>query len=95
MAIFEKLWKLLPGNDAGSLRCMSVSQDDKPAQHQFSDMVSIKVTEYNSRSDIKTFVAARCANIQTKFQLSADVRQIAEDLIVLRAEGCDSVPESQ
>lgn len=87
VSTFETCWESLPPDDADSLRCLFTSQDDSAARKDFAKMVSIKITENDTKRDIRTYAIHRSSEIQAKFSLTEERRQYVEDMITEKAEG--------
>lgn len=83
----ENTWESIPHDDADSLRCLFISQDDSAARKDFAKMVSLKVTENDTKKDIRTFARSWSSRIKHKFDLSAERQLFVENMITEKAEG--------
>ncbi|PVH98773.1 hypothetical protein DM02DRAFT_673149 [Periconia macrospinosa] len=87
VATFESFWDSLPYDEADSLRCLFVSQDDSAARRDFARMVTLKITESDTKYDIRAYASVWSNKIKTKFSLDQDRKQYIEDMIAEKAEG--------
>jgi hypothetical protein len=87
IAFFEDIWTSLPQDEADSLRCLFLSQDDNIARRDFTNMSSLKITEAHTRTDIQTYSMARSMDIQAKFSLSLDHQRYIQRMVTDKAEG--------
>ncbi|KAH4922495.1 hypothetical protein HBI23_095700 [Parastagonospora nodorum] len=87
VAFFEDIHASLPQDEADSLRCLFLSQDDSIARKDFAKVSSLKITEAHTRKDIQSYSLARSKDIQAKFSLTADRQYDVYQMIVNKAEG--------
>ena len=91
VAFFEDIHASLPQDEADSLRCLFLSQDDNIARKDFAKVPSLKITEAHTRNDILAYALPRSKEIQAKFGLTADRQYDIYQTIVKKAEG--RIPE--
>jgi hypothetical protein len=91
VSVFEEIWESLAPDIADSLRCLFISQDDSPARKDFAQMASLKVTESDSRQDIRSYADHWSSKMQAKFALTQARQKYIEDVITEKAEGICSV----
>jgi hypothetical protein len=89
IAFFEDICASLPQDEADTLRCLFVSQDDNIARKHFAKIPSLKITESHTKKDIQSYAMTRSKDIQAKFKLALDRQENICQLIVDKAEGCD------
>lgn len=87
VSFFDDTWKALPQKDQDSLRCLFLSQSDNIARKDHANMSTLKISEENTRKDIRAYAGARSLEIKKRFALSADQQSMVEDKIVEMAEG--------
>ncbi|KAF2661287.1 hypothetical protein K491DRAFT_748233 [Lophiostoma macrostomum CBS 122681] len=87
----ERVCESLPTDDADTLRCLFISQDDNPARKDFAKMSSLKVTGRELEKDIRMYANARSLEIASKFDLGQEKQKDVEDTIAQKAEGAASV----
>jgi hypothetical protein len=88
VAFFEDICASLPQDEADSLRCLFLSQDDNIARKDFAEISSLKITEAHTRKDIQAYAWARSKDIKEKFGLAPDRQHNIYQMIVDKAEGC-------
>lgn len=88
VAFFEDICASLPQDEADSLRCLFLSQDDNMARKDFAKIPSLKITEAHTKKDIQAYSLARSKEIQAKFGLAPDRQHVIYQTIVDKAEGC-------
>ncbi|KAH4106786.1 hypothetical protein HBI82_035170 [Parastagonospora nodorum] len=87
VAFFEDIHASLPQDEADSLRCLFLSQDDNIARKDFAKVSSLKITEAHTRKDIQAYALPRSKEIQAKFGLTPDRQYDIYQMIVNKAEG--------
>jgi hypothetical protein len=87
VSFFEEMWASLPQDEADSLRCLFLSQDDNAARKDFAKMSYLKITEAHTKKDIQAYAMARSKEIQGKFGLTPDQQDNIHRTIVDNAEG--------
>jgi hypothetical protein len=84
---FEIFWESLPSNEVDSLRCLFISQDDSAGRKDFAKMQQLKITESDTKPDIRTYANSWSLKIQSKFDLSTEKQRDIEDMITEKSEG--------
>lgn len=92
VSTFRSLWESLPAGKVNSLRCLFVSQDDGAAREDFAGIDLLKITEIDTRHDIRVYTNAWSKTIGMRFDLSQDKQQLVEDVVTQKAEGRHSTP---
>ncbi|KAF2116189.1 hypothetical protein BDV96DRAFT_645526 [Lophiotrema nucula] len=87
VSFLVSVWEALPIDEADSLRCMFISQDDSAARKDFSTMVALKITTNDVKHDIRSFARVWSLKIQSRFDLSDERLQYVEDVVTERADG--------
>jgi hypothetical protein len=88
IAFFGDICASLPQDEADTLRCLFVSQDDNIARKHFAKIPSLKITESHTKKDIQSYALSRSKDIQAKFKLAPNRQEDICQLIVDKAEGC-------
>ncbi|CAI6242163.1 unnamed protein product [Periconia digitata] len=87
VSTLESFWESLPYTDADSLRCLFVSQDDSAARKDFARMVTLKITQSDTKQDISSYAHTWSQEIRAKFGLDQNHVQCIENMIAEKAEG--------
>lgn len=87
---FRSTIEALPTDDMDSTRCLFVSQDDKEARKDFSNIPSVNICPSDTKGDIHTFVTIWKDKIEKKFGDLLGLRGNVAQIVTAKAQGNDS-----
>ena len=90
---FRGLVLNLPTSKPDRIRCLFVSQDDGFARKDFAGLTMLKIQKENVKADIDEYSSVWAEKIQSKFEISDDVRLGIITKISTAADGKEPSPE--
>lgn len=77
----------LPVTDMDSVRCLFISQDDREARKDLSNIPSINICPSDTKHDIQSFVAVWKEKIESKFGDLQGARYDIAKIVTAKAQG--------
>lgn len=87
---FRNTVEALPIADMGSIRCLFVSQDDREARKDLSNVPSINICPSDTKHDIHSFVLIWKDKIEKKFGDLQEMRHEIAKIVTAKAQGIPS-----
>lgn len=88
---FRNTVEALPTSDMDSIRCLFVSQDDRDARKDLSNIPSINISPSDTKHDIHSFVMILKDKIERKFGDLQGTRHDIAKIVTAKAQGISSV----